>query len=71
MSNSFKLCPTYFSREGETFSKGGFSPVHGYGPGDIFGSKCNGQVLPFETATVSDDAKTEHLSCGINGGFGG
>jgi len=25
MSNSFKICPTHFSREGEKFSKGGFS----------------------------------------------
>jgi len=26
MSNSFKLCSTYFSREEENFSRGGFAP---------------------------------------------
>jgi len=34
MSNSFKLCPTHFSRGEKTFA-GGFAPLrpHGYGPG--------------------------------------
>jgi len=31
MSNTFKLCPAYFSKVGEKFSRGGFAPL-GYGP---------------------------------------
>jgi len=27
MSNTFKPCPTYFSRGGENFSMGGFAPL--------------------------------------------
>jgi len=32
MTNSFKLCPTHFSRGGEIFSRGSFASPN-YGPG--------------------------------------
>jgi len=34
MSNTFKQCPTYFSKGGENVPRGGFAPP-GYGPGSL------------------------------------